>query len=75
MSIYDLWCKPCRQIVRASAPFGRSPVIPCPWCAVQMERYFGKQGMPYTNLGFREDHYDNQTDRDIAKFQFTNDKH
>jgi predicted nucleic acid-binding Zn ribbon protein len=75
MSLYDLRCLSCGYLLEVQHRLGESPFIICPQCQIPMARYFGRQQMPMTNLGFREDHYDNETDRGIAKFQFTNDKH
>ena len=75
MSLYDVGCAKCQLYKEVQGRLGISPIEHCPFCGDTMIRYFGRQRMPYTNLGFREDHYDNETDRGIAKFQFTNDKH
>lgn len=69
MARFDMKCHTCPLYCEIESPFGQKPECPCPVCGKPMQHYFGLL-MPLINLGYQESRYSNETDRDIAKFQF-----
>jgi hypothetical protein len=75
---YDYKCGSCDTVYEVNVPsmINANPgeTVPCPTCLRPMSRYYGAmtaQDMTI-NYGYREHRYDNETDRGIAQFQFTN---
>lgn len=70
MSTFDFRCPKCFHDEEIKGAVG-APLSPtCPKCQSEMTRYFGGGQQGLVNYGYREHRYDNETDRNIAKFQF-----
>lgn len=67
----DMQCPHCNHIEEIVKKLAETPVVHCPSCGEIMRVYFGNISAIPINYGFREDRYRTNTDRDIAKFQFT----
>ena len=71
---YDMQCPQCGHEEReVQLPFGEVPEIRCTVCPNEpmMKQTFKHRSEVVINFGFREHMYNNQTDSDIAKYQFT----
>lgn len=75
MSLFPMICKACGHHKEVQGTVGSVPVCRCETCGEAMQRSFrleaGETG-PLLNLGYREARYGTETDRNIAKYQFTN---
>ena len=70
MSTFDFRCPNCLHVEEIKGSVGVALSPKCPKCQSEMKRYFASMGP--VNYGFREHKYGNETDRNIAKFQFEN---
>lgn len=75
MAKYDLVCPGCGyEALDVQSPIGTIPTQTCPTCtpthALRTTYKYRRGTSQKINFGFREARYSNETDSNIAKYQF-----